>query len=112
MHPCTKAAVPTKREEQEEEEEVIEDLSVYEKTEEYANGRMDIFRAYLEQLNLTGHEEMGAILPNGELAVHAHNIYLQVAYDHGIVVGVVFLFVGAAAFVQGCIFYKKRKYQL
>ncbi len=99
-------------EEQKEEEEVIEDLSVYEKTEEYANGRMDIFRAYLEQLNLTGHEEMGAILPNGELAVHAHNIYLQVAYDHGIVVGVVFLFVGAAAFVQGCIFYKKRKYQV
>lgn len=91
------------------EEEPEEDMSVYEKTEEYANGRMDIFRAYIGEMNLTGHDEMGAILPNGELAVHAHNIYLQVAYDHGLVVGVVFLLVGAASFVQGCIFYKKRK---
>lgn len=70
---------------------------------------MDIFRAYIGEMNLTGHDEMGAMLPNGELAVHAHNIYLQVAYDHGLVVGVVFLLVGAASFVQGCIFYKKRK---
>lgn len=99
----------SKAEEEKPEEEEEEELSVYEKTEEYANGRMDIFRAYIDQLNLTGHDDMGAVLPNGELAVHAHNIYLQVAYDHGITVGVVFLIVGAAAFVQGCIFYKKRR---
>ncbi len=96
-------------EEKEPEEETIEDMSVYEKTEEYANGRMDIFRAYIGALNLEGHDEMGAVLPDGELAVHAHNIYLQVAYDHGIVVGAMFLLVGAASFVQGCIFYKKRR---
>lgn len=91
------------------EEEVKEDTSVYEKTEEYANGRMDIFRAYLEQMNLNGHDEMGAILPDGSLAVHAHNIYLQVAYDHGLIVGVLFVVVGVAAFVQGCIYYKRKK---
>ncbi len=90
-------------------EEVAEDTSVYEKTEEYANGRMDIFRAYLDQLNLKGHDEMGALLPDGTLAVHAHNIYLQVAYDHGILVGVVFILLGAATFVQGCIFFGRRK---
>ncbi len=100
------------KEKPKEEEEIIEDMSVYEKTEEYANGRMDIFRAYIDQLNLTGHDEMGAMLPDGSLAVHAHNIYLQVAYDHGIIVGVLFLLVGTAAFVQGCIFYKKRKSQV
>lgn len=94
---------------EEPEEEIEEDTSVYEKTEEYANGRMDIFRAYIEQLNLTGHDEMGTMLPDGSLAVHAHNIYLQVAYDHGLVVGVLFIIVGAAGFVQGCIYYKKRK---
>ena len=44
---------------------------VIEKTEEYANGRMDIFRAYIGALNLEGHDEMGAVLPDGELAVHA-----------------------------------------
>lgn len=99
-------------EEEKEEEEIAEDLSVYEKTEEYANGRMDIFRAYLAQLNLTGHDDMGATLPDGELAVHAHNIYLQVAYDHGLVVGIIFLLVGAASFVQACIFYQRRKNQI
>ncbi len=100
------------KEEQVQEKEEIEDMSVYEKTEEYANGRMDIFRAYIDQLNLTGHDDMGAMLPDGSLSVHAHNIYLQVAYDHGIVVGVLFVVVGAAAFVQGCIFYKRRKNQV
>ena len=80
----------------EEEETEEEDLSVYEKTEEYANGRMDIFRAYLKELNLAGHDDMGAILPDGSLAVHAHNIYLQVAYDHGLAVGAVFVLVGGA----------------
>lgn len=94
------------------EEEVIDDTSVYEKTEEYANGRMDIFRSYMEQLNLTGHDEMGALLPDGSTAVHAHNIYLQVAYDHGLIVGILFVAVGAASFVQGCIYYKRRKNQV
>ncbi len=94
---------------EEEEEPIGVDKSVYEKTEEYANGRMDIFKAYLQELNLSGHEEMGAVLPDGSLAVHAHNIYLQVAYDHGIFVGAAFVLVGAASFVQGCIYYKKRK---
>ncbi len=93
----------------EEEEEPEEDLNVYEKTEEYANGRMDIFRAYLKELNLAGHDDMGAVLPDGSLAVHAHNIYLQVAYDHGIIVGVAFVLVGAATFVQSCIYYKRKK---
>lgn len=95
--------------EEEPAEEVLEDTSVYEKTEEYANGRMDIFRSYLEQLTLTGHDEMGALLPDGSTAVHAHNIYLQVAYDHGIIVGILFVVVGGASFIQGCIYYKKRK---
>lgn len=96
-------------EEEDTQETVVEDTSVYEKTEEYANGRMDIFKAYLGQLNLTGHDEMGALLPDGTTAVHAHNIYLQVAYDHGLVVGVLFILVGAASFIQGCIYYKRRK---
>ena len=95
-------------EEEEEEEEIIEDTSVYEKTEEYANGRMDIFRAYIEQMNVNGHEEMGAMLPDGSMAVHAHNIYLQVAYDHGLLVGILFVLVGVGTFVQGVIFYRRR----
>lgn len=76
---------------------------------DYTNGRLDIFRSYIEQLNMTGHEGMGAVLKNGEIATHAHNIYLQVAYDHGILVGILFVFVGIGTFVSSCIYYKKKK---
>lgn len=86
-------------------EEVIEDSQ----KEDYTNGRIDIFRSYIEQLNRTGHEEMGALLANGEIATHAHNIYLQVAYDHGIFVGIVFVLWGFATFVYSCLYYYKKK---
>ncbi len=53
-----------------------------------SNGRFDIFRSYIEQSNLSGHNEMGAILADGSEASHAHNIYLQAIYDHGWIVGI------------------------
>lgn len=77
--------------------------------EDMSNGRFDIFRSYIEQLNMTGHEEMGAILKDGEIATHAHNIYLQVAYDHGIFVGIVFVLVGIATLVSACLYYHRKK---
>lgn len=80
-----------------------------EEKEDYTNGRLDIFRSYLEQLNLTGHREMGAVLKNGEIATHAHNIYLQVAYDHGIFVGVFFLLFGIVTFIRACWYYAVKK---
>lgn len=62
-----------------------------EAAKDVTNGRLDIFRSYIEQLNDEGHEEMGAILDDGSAATHAHNIYLQVAYDHGKITGIVFI---------------------
>lgn len=76
---------------------------------DYTNGRLDIFRSYIEQLNMTGHKEMGAVLTSGEIATHAHNIFLQVAYDHGIPVGILFALVGMGTFVCSCIYYHKKK---
>ena len=32
-------------------------------------------------------------MPDGSLALHAHNIYLQIAFDHGIITGIVFVLV-------------------
>ena len=75
--------------------------------EEYANGRMDYFRAYLSRLDMKGHDEMGAELPDGELAVHAHNTYLQVAYDHGILTGIVFILMLAAGAICGAMYYNR-----
>lgn len=77
--------------------------------EDYTNGRIDIFRSYIEQLNMTGHEEMGAILKDGSVATHAHNIYLQAAYDHGIPVGILFVLTGAGTFVVSLLYYNRKK---
>ena len=55
-----------------------------------SNGRNSIFMSYISQMNLWGHDSMGATLEDGSVAAHAHNIYLQAAYDNGIIVGMVF----------------------
>ncbi len=68
-----------------------------------ANGRLTIWRSYLPYLNLTGHEEMGVPLPNGEIAVHAHNVYLQVAHDNGVPVGILFVLTLAVSALSGAI---------
>ena len=49
-----------------------------------SNGRFNLFRLYLREMNLTGHDHMGVELENGELAVHAHNVFLQTAFDFGV----------------------------
>lgn len=77
--------------------------------EDYTNGRIDIFRSYIEQLNMTGHEEMGAVLMDGSIATHAHNIYLQVAYDHGIPVGILFVVTGLGTFITSLLYYNRKK---
>ncbi len=76
---------------------------------DYTNGRSDIFRAYLNQLNMPGHQEMGALLDDGTLAVHAHNIYLQFAYDHGIAMGILFIAVMVATLLQSHRYYQQNK---
>lgn len=92
-----------------------EDMALQEEAEgeeqesSYANGRMEIFRVYYENLNKTGHQDMGIMQPDGNFIVHAHNIYLQVAYDHGIYVGIVFILVGAGTFLQSALFYHRKK---
>lgn len=74
---------------------------------DYTNGRTDIYRSYLQQMNMTGHDTMGAILKDGEEATHAHDVYLQVAFDHGIPTGIVFLLFGLTMFVMSIIYHKK-----
>lgn len=52
---------------------------------------------------------MGITLPDGTLIVHAHNIYLQTSYDHGVPTGIVFVLFGFCTFIQSAVYYKKRK---
>ncbi len=75
----------------------------------YTNGRLEIFKIYYSNLNKFGHDDMGIMEVDGHYNVHAHNIYLQVAYDHGIYVGIVFILLGAGTLIQGAVYYHRRK---
>ena len=56
-----------------------------------------------------GHEEMGTELPNGEIAVHAHNTYIQTAYDNGILTGLCFVITLIMALVCGIKYYRNNR---
>ena len=78
--------------------------------ESYANGRLEIFRLYFNNLNKVGHDEMWIMNPDGSYSGgHAHNSYLQVAYDHGIYVGIIFIIFEIGTLVQAAIYYHKHK---
>ncbi|MBD5483101.1 MAG: hypothetical protein HDR15_11380 [Lachnospiraceae bacterium] len=55
-----------------------------------SNGRFGIYLEYFSRLNFSGHEEMG-ISDGGVEAMHAHNSFLQIAYDFGIPAGLLYL---------------------
>ena len=81
-----------------------------------SNGRVALFRRYIAQWNLTGHELMGVPLEDGTLSVHAHNTYLQVIHDHGLITGAVYVLLGVVTLVQMlryayCNLYQKRRRQ-
>ncbi len=84
-----------------------EDLKAHD--DDVSNGRFDIFKSYMENWNLWGHEEMGAILQDGSLATHAHNIFLQVIHDHGLVFGIFFAFFMIAAGIMSVVNVVKNK---
>jgi hypothetical protein len=62
-----------------------------------SNGRFDIFKGYFNALELKGHPKMGFDKGDGTDYVHAHNSYLQVAYNFGIIAGIIFLLICAVS---------------
>lgn len=77
--------------------------------QDFSNGRIDIFRAYIEHWNGTGHEAMGVPLEGGEISTHAHNTFLQVAHDHGVIVGILFVLFGIYTFALAVYRYRTEK---
>lgn len=76
--------------------------------EDFSNGRFEIYRCYIQEWNLTGHEEMGVPLPDGSISVHAHNTYLQVIHDHGLITGAMYLLLGVVSVCLMFLFAMKR----
>ncbi|MCH5274581.1 MAG: hypothetical protein J1E65_01985 [Lachnospiraceae bacterium] len=72
---------------------------------DYSNGRLEIFRHYLNALDWKGH--VGVTLPDGSdiNPAHAHNVYLQVAYDFGIAAGIGFIVFCVFAGIRSILYY-------
>ena len=81
-----------------------EDKYVLESTSDISNGRFEIFMAYLERMNLMGHDKM---MIEGRDYAHAHNSYIQVAYDFGLIAGGVFLVLCLYTLIQAIVVFKK-----
>jgi len=73
-----------------------------------SNGRFDIFAEYIRNWNLTGHKDMAMTMPDGDVAMHAHNTYLQVIHDHGLFTGLLFILFGAVSGIRMLVYAVKK----
>lgn len=78
--------------------QLASDAQMYEEKQDVSNGRFDIFVRYIEHWNMTGHELMGVPLEDGTMATHAHNTFLQLIHDNGLIAGIAFLVLGVVSF--------------
>lgn len=77
---------------------VASEADMMEEANDISNGRIEIFMEYIKHWNLIGHEKMQIEFPNGTVPAHAHNTFLQVIHDHGLIVGVLFVIFGILSF--------------
>lgn len=85
----------------------VDEAEDFEVLDEMSNGRIEIFRDYIGQWNLTGHEDMGFEASFGGMHAHAHNVFLQVIHDHGLITGIIFILFGITTFALAMVrFYK------
>ena len=52
---------------------------------------------------MTGHDAMGCEDDNGNVIIHAHNAFIQVGYDFGIIVGALFILLCIFVFFTGVV---------
>lgn len=79
-----------------------------------SNGRFQIFVDYIKASRLWGHPGMGPEEKNGKEYSHAHNSYLQIMYNFGIIAGVAFLLLCALALWRSVVLYREygKKYSV
>ncbi len=77
---------------------LVSEADMMEEVSDVSNGRFEIFQEYIKQWNLTGHEKMQFQFPDGSTPAHAHNTFLQVIHDHGLIAGILFLVFGVLSF--------------
>ncbi|MBQ8326174.1 MAG: O-antigen ligase family protein [Lachnospiraceae bacterium] len=80
--------------------------------EDSSGGRTTIWKYYLQNLTWEGHDKIW--LKNGhEDYAHAHNVFIQVAHDSGILTGIWFLILGVTGVIRSLRYYlKKREWEV
>ncbi len=73
------------------------------------NGRTEIWKAYLGRITFAGHYPGHIEIEEGKLIYHAHNSYLQMIYQFGILTGLAYAMLVAGAFVTAVWTYRKRR---
>ncbi len=77
--------------------------------DDISNGRFELFEIYTSHLNMTGHDSMLVEDVDKNITLyHAHNSYIQTAYDHGIPVGILFVLVVVAGVFASIVYYKRK----
>lgn len=95
--------VPLTEEAKEESSEVVIDTE-----RDVTNGRIDIWKAYLEKTNWEGHYPGHITLESGYFTYHAHSTYIHVLYQYGILTGIIYGLLNFCAFVVAvCRYWKK-----
>ena len=69
-----------------------------EESNDISSGRLSIFMEYIKHWNMTGHDNMQIEFPDGSVPAHAHNTFLQVIHDHGLITGIMFIMFGVLSF--------------
>ncbi|WP_269476860.1 O-antigen ligase family protein [Hominibacterium faecale] len=81
----------------------------------FSAGRVEIWKAYIQQLNLKGNDIKGSEFPIGDTSskyLAAHNVYLEISYRSGIIAGLLFLiFVLIAAIKALCCLFRRKEYK-
>ncbi|MDE6062994.1 MAG: hypothetical protein K2G20_00170, partial [Lachnospiraceae bacterium] len=77
----------------------------WENANQYSNGRLEIYRIYLQQLDWKGHETVSLMTENGKETGHAHDVFLQVAHDFGIGAGIYFIAFCVFAGIRSIFYY-------
>lgn len=81
----------------------------WESANHYSNGRLEIYRIYLEQLDWKGHETVSLMTEDGKETGHAHDVFLQVAHDFGIGAGIYFIVFCVFAGIRSIFYYLRYK---
>lgn len=79
----------------------------------FTSGRIGIWDEFLSQIGLMGHKQETLAVNEAErhyTAVHAHNVYLQVAYSAGAIAGIAYLLLVIAAIIVGLKFLLSKKF--